>query len=62
MEAPMSGGAHEGPAPSVEFDLDHIEVNQVVCTHRPCRHGKTVATLYEAEKFRILHICPSSST
>jgi predicted metallopeptidase len=54
----MSGGAQEGPAPSVEFGLDHIEVNQVICTHRVCGHGQVVASLYEAEKFRILHICP----
>lgn len=54
----MSGGAHEGPAPSSEFDLDHFEASQVVCTHRVCSHGQVVTTLYEAEKFRILHICP----
>lgn len=58
----MSGGAHEGPAPSVEFDLVNVEVDQVVCTHRACSHGQVVASLYEAEKFRILHICPCSST
>ncbi|MEU9405598.1 hypothetical protein AB0E08_07825 [Streptomyces sp. NPDC048281] len=58
----MSGGAQEAPAPSVEFSLDNIEVNQVVCTHRVCSHGAVVASLYEAEKFRILHICPGRST
>jgi hypothetical protein len=57
----MSGCAHEGPAPSSEFGLDHVEVNQVVCTHRVCSHGAVVTTLYEAEKFRILHICPGRS-
>lgn len=56
----MSGGAHEGPAPSVEFDLDVLGVDQVVCVHRACTHGKTVTGLYEAEKFRILHICPGA--
>lgn len=57
----MSGCAHEGPAPSTEFDLDNFEVNQVVCTHRVCSRGQVVANLYEAEKFRILHICPGRS-
>ncbi|PPS89466.1 hypothetical protein [Streptomyces sp. MH60] len=56
----MSGCAHEGPAPSREFDLTNIEANQVVCTHRVCSHGQTVVSLYEAEKFRILHICPTT--
>jgi hypothetical protein len=58
----MSGCAHEGPAPSTEFDLDHTEVNQVVCTHRVCGCGQVVGSLYEAEKFRILHICPYRSS
>ncbi|WP_164331361.1 hypothetical protein [Streptomyces sp. RLB1-9] len=58
----MSGGAHEGPAPSVEFDLDVMGVDQVVCVHRACTQGKTVTDLYQAEKFRILHICPCSTT
>lgn len=54
----MSGGAHEGPAPSSEFAVDTFEANQVVCTHRVCGQGRIVTSLYEAEKFRILHICP----
>lgn len=56
------GGANEGPATSDEFDLNNFEVSQVVCTHRVCSHGVVVTTLYEAEKFRILHVCPGKST
>lgn len=54
----MSGGAHEGPAPSVEFDLGTLAPGQVVVSHRICTYGTVVESLYEAEKFRILHICP----
>ncbi|MFI0967077.1 hypothetical protein ACH4S8_37685 [Streptomyces sp. NPDC021080] len=56
------GAANEGPATSDEFDLGHIEVHQVVCTHRVCGCRATVESLYDAEKFRILHICPGKDT
>jgi hypothetical protein len=58
----MSGGAHEGPAPSTEFDLKAWGLDQVLCIHRACAGFRIVTDLYQAEKFRILHVCPASSS